>query len=70
MRFKPLKNPTIRKALNRGYKPVRFWNSTGGWYVGYVFETKPRGGVRVYTITDRRIRKFSAQQAAELVPLA
>jgi hypothetical protein len=50
-----IKDPTMRKVLNRGYDPVSVW--MGGWYSGW----RVKQGWKwqyIYLITLGAVRKF------------
>ncbi len=56
-----IKNPTLRKVKNRGYKPVSVW--LGGWYSGWLVKTG-RKYQHIFLITTGTVKKFPVSTRA------
>ena len=57
-----IKNPTMRKLLNRGLQPIRYHNGQQ-WMNGYIVSRDSRGTMTVRLIGENRNRKLSAAEA-------
>jgi hypothetical protein len=50
-----IKNPTLRKVKNRGYKPVKVW--LDGWYNGWQVK-EGRKYDHVFLVTTGRVHRL------------
>jgi hypothetical protein len=67
-----MRNPTIRKVLNRGWTPIRYWD--GDQYRhGWIEEQRPRGGLVIRLINAMgeppTKRKLTVEEARDVIRL-
>lgn len=67
-------NPTIRKVLNRGWRPIRYHveNKTQTYSEhrhGWIVEDLPNGGARVQLIGEEGVRRLNAEEMRYVTPV-
>ena len=64
-----IKNPTVRKILNRGFTPIACRIENEGTRYGWLIERTRNGGAIVRFPGDQKARRLTAAEAAFIQPL-
>ena len=65
-----IKNPTVRKILNRGFLPISCRFENEGTRYGWLIERTSNGGAVVRFPGDERARRLTASEARFIEPLS